>query len=141
MYGILVASLCSCTFRHTDVFDPGVLKRKKVVFIYGIEDDLKIKETVRNGMIRRGYTVTEDKSKAELTVDFNYQCRWDVFHYTCKRFNFYITDAISGKVLVHSRFWADTPFGVEEQVNNLLENVDGELDKTQDSGSSPIRPD
>ena len=141
LYLILVSSLCGCTFRHTDVFDLGVLTRKKVVFIYGIEDDLKIKETVRNGMIRRGYTVTEDKSKAELTVDFNYQCRWDVFHYTCKRFNFYITDAISGKVLVHSRFWADTPFGVEEQVNNLLENVDGELNKTQDSGSSPIRPD
>ncbi len=132
-----MASLYGCTFRHTDVFDPGVLMRKKVVFIYGIEDDLKIKETVRNWMIRRGYTVTEDKSKAELAVDFNYQCRWDVFHYTCKRFNFYITDAISGKVLVHSRFWADTPLGAEEQVNNLLENVDGELNKKRDEMSQP----
>lgn len=135
LYGILVASLCGCTFRHTDVFDPGLLARKKVVFIYGIEDNLKIKETLRNEMMRWGYIMTEDKSKAELTVDFNYQCYWDVFHYTCKRFNFYIADAASGKVLVHSQFSANTPFGVEEQVKNLLENVDDRFNKLRDNGT------
>lgn len=82
-------------------------------------------------MLRQGFVITEDKSKAELMVDFNYQCYWDIFHYTCKRFNFYITDAVSGKVLIHSQFSANTPFGAEDQVESLLENVDDELNKSR----------
>lgn len=44
----IAVSLSGCTIPHTAVSDPGVLRQKKVVFIYGIEDRLKIKETVRN---------------------------------------------------------------------------------------------
>jgi hypothetical protein len=123
----MAAVMYGCAFHHTEVVDADALATNKVVFIYGIEDSLNIKGSVRNGLRKLGYTVTEDKSKADLMADFNYQCYWDVIHYTCRRFNFYITDAESRKILLHSKFWADTPFGPEKLVNDLLERVDDEL--------------
>ena len=118
-----------CAFHRAEVIDPAALATKKVVFIYGIEDPLNLKKSVRSGLGNLGFSITEKKEEADLAADFNYECYWDVIHYTCRKFNFFITDLATKEIILQSKFWADTPFGPEKLVADLFEKVGEELKK------------
>lgn len=124
-----ISLFTGCAFHRAEVIDPEALETKKLVFIYGIEDPLNLKESVRGGLKDLGFSVTEDKEEAELVADFNYKCYWDVIHYTCRKLNFYISDRGTKVIILQSRFWADTPFGPEKLVADLFEKVGEELKK------------
>ena len=126
---LVLLLLSGCAFRRAEVIDPAALATKKVVFVYGIEDSLNLKESVRSGLVNLGFSITEKKEEADLVADFNYDCYWDVIHYTCRKFNFFITDIETKKVILQSKTWGDTPFGAEKLVSDLFEKVGEEVKK------------
>ena len=123
----ILSSVSGCAVNRAEVLDQNILANKKVVFVYGLEDPLKIKGSVDEGLTKLGYTVTEQKEKSELIADFKYKCYWDVIHYTCSEINFYLSDPKTKKIVLQSRYWGDNPFGPETLVKDLFKKIESEL--------------
>ncbi len=100
------------------------------MYIYGYNDEANIKSTVKKNLLKLGFDVVDDKGIAALIVDYNYNCRWDVIHYTCRRFNMFVTDAMSNEIVLQSKFWAETLFSANHLIDNMFNELEKELDKT-----------
>ena len=124
---ITLCAISGCAVHRAEVIDKNILTHKKVVFIYGLEDPLEIKESISSGLNDVGFTVTENKEEAELIADFKYKCYWDVIHYTCREINFFLTDLKTKKIVLKSSFWGDTPFTPKTLVADMFKEVAKEL--------------
>ena len=100
------------------------------MFIYGHADAANINSTVTKNFIRLGFDVIENKNEAKLVVDYNGQCCWDVFHYTCAKFNMFVTDIMSNEIVFQSEFWANTPFSASTLIDNMFDKLEKKMNKT-----------
>ncbi len=119
--------LSGCAFHKTDIKNSELLHKKTTIFIYGYEDNLKIKEIVKTELTKRGYIVTDKKSDAQLIADYNYRCYYDVFHYTCLQFYFFISDKETGEIILGSKFGGDTPWSAETLLHDMFKRIDDKL--------------
>jgi|GEM_PF-4562861 len=124
-----------CAFHRAEVLDQKILANKKIVFIYGLEDPLEIKESVSDGLINLGFKVTENKAEAELIADYKHRCYWDVIHYTCSEINFFLTDPKTKKLVLKSRFLGDTLYTPKTLVADMFKKVGKEL---QENAVQPL---
>jgi hypothetical protein len=100
------------------------------MFIYGHADVANINSTITKNFIRLGFDVIENRKEAELVVDYNGECGWDVFHYTCGMFNMFVTDTKSDEIVFKSEFWGDTPFSASTLINKMFDKLEKELKRT-----------
>lgn len=119
-----------CAINKAQLNRPDLIDKNKKVFIYGHTDAADINSTVKKNFIRLGFDVIENKNEAKLIVDYNYQCYWDVFHYTCTKFNMFVTDVMSNEIVFKTKFWADSPFSASTLINNMFDKLEKEIDKT-----------
>jgi hypothetical protein len=118
-----------CAINKAQVNRPDLIDKNKKVFIYGHADVANINSTITKNFIRLGFDVIENKKEAELVVDYNGECGWDLFHYTCGKFNMFVTDTISNEIVFQSKFWGNTPFSASTLISNMFEKLEKELDK------------
>ncbi len=133
-------SITGCAINSAQVNRPDLLNRNKM-FIYGYADAADIYSTLKKNLLRIGFDVTENKDESELVVDYNYDCGWDVIHYTCLKFNMFITDTKSKEIVLKSKFWGSTPFSAGHLISNMFDKLEKELDKAtvQPSGTPDRR--
>jgi hypothetical protein len=119
-----------CAINKVQINRPDLIDKNKKVFIYGHADVAEINSTVKKNFIRLGFDVIENKNDAKLVVDYNSECGWDLFHYTCDKFNMFVTDTISNEIVFQSKFWGNTPFSASTLISDMFEKMERELDKT-----------
>ncbi len=120
--------LSGCAIHTVEIKRPDLIEPHKTMFVFGHEDVADINKTVKKNLTGMGFSLVQEKSDAELLVDYNFNCRFDVFHYTCKTFNLFVTDSKSRETAIQAKFWADTPFSAETLVNDLFKKLEGELE-------------
>jgi hypothetical protein len=125
----IIFFLSGCAFNKVEVKKPELLNKNKTVFVFLDNDKAQIRQTIVENFTRLGFTITEDKPTAGLYVDFNGNCGFDVFHYTCMNFNMFVTDAVSKEIVFQSSFFGDTPFSAKTLINNMFIKVEKELSK------------
>lgn len=120
-----------CAINKAQVNRPDLIDNNKKIFIYGHDDQANINSTVRRNLIELGFDIVENREKAELTIDYNFECHWDVIHYTCHKFNMFATDTRSNEIVFQSKFWADTPLSAKTLINMNFNKLEKELVKTR----------
>jgi len=126
-----------CAINNVQVHRPDLLNKDKKMFIYGHADAADIYSTVKKNLLKLGFDVVEEKGEAELAADYNYECGWDVIHYTCRKFNLFVTDTSSKEIVFQSKFWGDTPFSARYLIDNMFDKLKKELDKTMTRPHNP----
>jgi hypothetical protein len=112
---------------ETDIVNREILHEKKIIYIDGIYDTYGVKENIRKGLERLDYTITENRSDAELIVRYSYKCYYDVIHYTCPQFYFSIFDKELGEILLTSSFGGDSPFSVKTLLERMFQRIKEKL--------------
>ncbi len=123
----LILTMTGCAFNKVEIQNPQLLEGKKTVYIYADDDRMGFKENVEKGLSKLGFRTTEIKGEADLTVDYHGNCYWDVFHYTCSKLNFFITERKSRQVLINARFFGSVPYSVETIILNLFKEIQEEI--------------
>ncbi len=128
---ILLAPLfySGCALNKAQVNRPDLINKNKNIFIYGNDDKANIHSTVRKNFVKLGFNIVENKEEAGLIVDYNGKCGWDVIHYTCEQFNLFVTDNISGDIVLKSKFVAGSPLSASSLIDDMFDEIKVELDK------------
>lgn len=125
-----VAITSGCAINKVQIHHADLIDKNKKMFVYGLEDEADINSTVKNNLIELGFDIVENKDEARLIVDYNFECGWDLIHYTCEKFNLFVTDKMSNKIVFQSKFWGSTPLSAETLINMMFDKLENELDKT-----------
>jgi hypothetical protein len=105
----------------------------RAVYVYGIDDSVGIKSSVKNRLAKLGFIVKENRSEADIIIDYKIAGGWDLIHYTITRFNLFMTDANSGIVLLQSQFYGDTLLSAEGVLDMVFDKIESELSNPKDS--------
>ncbi len=129
--------ISGCAINQARVNRPDLVNRNKKMFIYGHTDQASIYSTVKKKLNELGFEVVENKDEAGATVDYNYECGWDVIHYTCRTFNLFVTDTMSNEIVFQSKFWADSPLSASSLISRMFDKLKKELDQAM---AQPVNP-
>ncbi len=124
---ILVAILISGCVSKVELVEDRDLLIGKSIYIYGTDDNIGIKNTVRNKLTKLGFIVKNNKKEAVLIADYNCSYYHDIIHYTITNFEFFISEKTTNNILLKYKFVGDTPLSANGVLDKAFKKIEENL--------------
>lgn len=123
---VLVIIISGCVSK-VEILDNKQNIINRPIYVYGLDDHIGTRETVKTKLSSLKFDVVENKSEAEIIADYNCSYYYDVIHYTITKFEFFITDKKNGKILLKYEFYGNTPYSAGGILNKAFKEIEQKL--------------